>query len=363
MARTIQTLAILILMSETALAGPIVLDVYGKRDTQVFAKSVTKQGSPWGWVPELEVFVKVASSETDDVLVIQHYQNGKKWGPPQKCARGHYDEMDHVAEFSCKMGEDLASDKAGQFRAEIALKEVGANKTHDGIGSLAYSVQKYNCDNRHIKKRFAPSPCFVVNHDFRIGEAWLEETLPRGGYNHDEIDESAPSEAYLRMWIKIGATEPKLNLRCFYKDKVISKDGLNRGQSEIKYQEFPKANAPQQEVSWRKWWFALPDVAARPSKNGDNKRGFYLSENPGDYRCVATSDGDQVAELTFTVGTDGKVHHAPCLDESRRGAVNVSDRMHLIKVTHKKGFNLAYDANDYKTSPFYGKRWGKGCPP
>jgi hypothetical protein len=37
------------------------------------------------------------------------------------------------------------------------------------VGSLKYTVDKLNCDNRHVKKVFTPSPCFVVNHDFRIG--------------------------------------------------------------------------------------------------------------------------------------------------------------------------------------------------
>jgi hypothetical protein len=354
-----------LLLPTVASAGtPIVLDTYGKPDTQVVTRNISKQGSPWGWVAELSVFVKVDKTESDDVLVIQHREGGKAWGAPQKCALAYFDEIDHVAEFQCKMDEALAIDRAGKFSADIAYKQVGAGKTFDGIGSLKYSVRKYNCDNRHINKRFAPSPCFVVDHDFRIGETWLEETRPRHGDVVVELDDTQATEIYLRTWIKTGANEPsKMNLRCFYKDKVITKDGLNREQARVAYQEFPKANGPQHDVVWRKWWFALPDVFGRPPAKGEARSGHYLSQNPGDYRCVATSDGDQVAEFRFAVAADGRIQHAPCLDDTRVSAVTVSDRMHLIKATFKSGFNVPFDASAYKSKPFYGKSWMKGCPP
>jgi len=356
-----KVLLLVVMASGTALAGkPVVLDSYGKPDTQVLTRTVTKEGSPWGWVVEMAVFVKIDKTESDDVLVIQHLEGGKKWGAPQKCALAHFDELDHVAEFQCKMDEGLAINRAGKFSAEVAYKHVATGKTDDGIGSLKYSVLKYNCDNRHVKGKFVPSPCFVVDHDFRIGEAWLEETNPRTGEVVQELDDAAPTDVYLRAWIKTGSNEPKMNLRCTYKGKVITKDGLNREQTRIAYQEFPKANAPQHEVVWRKWWFAMPDVAGRPAKKGDEKRSFYLNQNPGDYRCTVTSDGDQVAELQFTVNADGKVNHA-CVDDTRPDAVTASERRHLIKATFKPDFNAKYDASAFKTAPFYGKKLGKSC--
>src|SRR4030095_7579351 len=91
---------VVLLSSEVAFAGkPVVLDFYGKPDTLVLTRTVTKEGSPWGWVAELSVFVKVDKTESDDVLVVQHHEGSKKWGAAQKCSLGNFDELDHVAEF------------------------------------------------------------------------------------------------------------------------------------------------------------------------------------------------------------------------------------------------------------------------
>jgi len=224
-------------------------------------------------------------------------------------------------------------------------------------------VFKYNCDNRHIKGKFVPSPCFVVDNDFRIGEAWLEETLPRTGDVVEELSDSEPTDMYLRFWIKTGYDEPKkMNLRCTFNGKVITKDGLNREQTRIAYKEFPKDNGPQHDVTWRKWWFAMPDIAGRPAKTGTEKRPFYISENAGDYRCVVTSDGDEVAEVQFTVAAGGKIDHK-CVDDTRVDAITASDRRHLVKVKFKSGFNVKHDASAFKTEAFYGKQLSTGCPP
>src|SRR5262249_13872786 len=347
-----------------AAGPPVVLDTYGNTDTQLVTRTVSKQGSPWGWVPELAVFVKVDKAETDDVLLVQHHEGGKAWGAPQKCKLSYFDELSHVAEFECKTDETLAINRAGKFSAEISYKQVGADKTVNNIGSLKYSVLKYNCDNRHINKKVAPSPCFGVDHDFRIGEAWLEETRPRHGDVVVELDDNQSTDIYLRTWIKTGLNEPKMNLRCFYKGKVISNTGENREQGRIAYQEFPKDNGPQHDVVWRKWWFDLVFVLGRPPSKGKPRTdAHYLSQNPGAYRCVATNDGDQVAEFNFSVGADGRIQHAPCIDDTRASAVTASERTHLVKVTFKPGFNAPFDASAYKTKPFYGKSWTKGCPP
>jgi len=358
-------LAPLLLFPRLSTGSPVVLDNHGKQETLVTSQSVQKDGWPWGWVPVVNLLVKVPGSESDDVLVLQHYQGATKWGPPQKCARGHYDAATQIAEFECRMDNSLAINKAGEFRVDVSYKNVATGKTQDGIGSLAYTVDKYDCDNRHQNKRFTPSPCFVVNHDFRIGEAWLEETVPtRGDYN-PEPDPTANNSVYLRVWIKTESrTDPKINLRCYFNAKVISSDGLNRGQTEISYQEFPKANAEPKTVMWRKWWFAIPNVSSRPPKEAKTKSDqFYLSDNPGNYRCVATSNGEQVAEVVFVVGADGNIQHAPCQDETRPSAVTTASRIHLVKVTFRPGFNARFNANAFKTKPLYGKRWIQGCPP
>ena len=335
---------------------PVVIDATNSFQSSISAYRVAKEGFPWGWVPEMTIIVKMDPMESDDVLLLQHLQGKKKWGSEQKCRLRHHWKPVGMGKFECRGAESMAVNKGGNFSVRITYKQGGVGKLHKDIDTLHYSVIKHKCDNRRVKGRWTPSSCYVVDHDFRIGEGWVTELTE---------DETTPTFILLRTWFKYSDKEPsRPEARCYLNGKKVAEAKRERKQKEITYRAVKKANGRGQRTTWARWYWRFYDLGARPPQKtvsiASYPNVFYLNKNPGDYTCVITADGDKLATLSFKVGADGKIVRPPCQGD---GTVRAPENVHLVKVAYGKGANIKYKARDYANKPLYGRKWSRGCPP
>jgi hypothetical protein len=337
--------------------APLVIDAFNRYHTSISTYRTVKEGFPWGWIPNVSIWIKFAGVESDDVLQLQHMQGRRKWGKPQKCRmRNHYKKVG-LAMFECRADEKMGLNKGGKFAIQVSYKQAAADKLHKKIETLSYKVIKYKCDNRHVKRRWKPSSCFVVDHDLRMGEAWIAE-VPK--------EDSAPVYIRMRTWFKYEDKAPnRPKLRCYLGDKKVAEASVERKQDEITYRFYKKARGKGQRVTWAKWYWHFYKMGTRePLKKISTVSYpdmYYLQKHPGVYRCVATADGDKLATLHFKVGDDGKIVDLPCQSSGKEATVRTLPRTHLIKVDYGKGANIKYDAKAFKKGPMWGRKWARGC--
>jgi hypothetical protein len=199
----------------------------------------------------------------------------------------------------------------------------------------------------------------VVDHDFRIGEAWMTEFA---------TDETTPHYILLRTWFKYADKEPhRPQAICYLAGKKVAQAKVERKQTDVTYRYLRRANDTGKRETWARWYWHFYDFATQPPAKKISTVSypnvFYVSKNPGDYKCVITADGDKIATISFTVGADGKIVRLPCQSGTAAGTVRTLDNVHLLKVEYPKKANTKYKARDFAKSPLYGRKWTKGCPP
>jgi hypothetical protein len=338
---------------------PVVIDATNSFQTAISADRTTKEGFPWGWIPQTSIIIKMDSIESDDVLVLQHFQGKKKWGSAQKCRLRTQWKSVGMANFQCKADEKMGINKGGKFSVKISYKQAALDKLHKNIDTMHYNVLKYKCDNRHVKRKWKPSSCYVVNHDFRMGEAWITEVAE---------DDTAPTLIQFRTWFKYSDKEPhRPKARCYLNDKKVAEAKIESKQKEITYRFYKKARGPGSRETWARWYWRFYDLGTQPPvktlSTVSYPNVFYISKNPGDYKCVVTADGDKIATMTFKVGDDGKIVRPSCQGQTADNTVRTLDNVHLINVEYGKGANIKYKAADFAKTPLFGRKWSKGCPP
>ncbi len=350
-----------LLLAPTIAQGnpPVVIDASNSFQTTINAYRVAREGFPWGWVPNVSIIVKMDPIESDDVLVLQHFRGKRKWGAVQKCRLRQHWKAVGLAQFACRGDEKMAVNATGKFSVSVSYKQGAADKLHKKIETLHYKVIKYKCDNRHVKRRWKPSSCFVVDHDFRIGEAWMTEL---------NTDATAPSYILLRTWFKYGDKGPyRPKARCYLAGKKVAEAKVERKQTEVTYRSIRRPNDSGTRKTWARWYWRFYDFATQPPTKTISTvsypKVFYVSKNPGSYTCVITADGDKIATISFEVGADGKVVRPPCQGDTAAATVRTLDNVHLLKVAYTKKANIKHKARDFAASPLYGRRWTKGCPP
>lgn len=333
---------------------PIALDKWGRYHVNIEPFMPTTNppmGKKVVWVPKVSLVFKVTSPESDDVVELQHYQGGRKWGPVQTCViqtsqmvkrRGPGGaEMGYsLVVPHCLMDEKLAISKTGTFSVEVSYKQTGMGKLHKKLATYTYQVKTYNSVWPGGK---APTKAYYVDHDFRMGEAWLY------------INSDGKLEIW--TWFKHDRKgEPLVRagrLRCFNGDKKIPFYESPTARTTVYHEHYSKP-LEHQKITWGLyyWWAARVDGIS-PAE--------WLKKNPGSYRCTLTQAGDIARELFFEVGADGAVKPAPC-EGSGAGQVRALDTEHLIKMTFKKNPDLKFDKAAFRKMGLYGQKWGKGCP-
>jgi hypothetical protein len=327
---------------------PLLYDALGKLGPVIKADRVIKEGFPWGWKPHAEFHLHYSSLEDDDVLELQHYKGRKKWGKAQKCKIHFQWKDDKLARFICQTPEDLATNKAGSYEIRVSLKQPGAGAVHKDIARFQYKVASHKCDNRHVKRRWKPSTCFTVDYDHHLGEAWLYEI---------HQDQHAPVHAGFTVWFKWEGSRPQdPKMRCYLGGKKIADFRFAKEYRTEEYRAYKKANQRNiKAIGWSKYTFFGDNLAFRKEAKSLSTvswpNRFYLNENPGEYRCTITHDGDMVRELFFSVDKEGKVVRPDC---KTKPALVTPPTSYPVKIVHKGG-GAKFNRRALKKGGNYGK--------
>ncbi|MBL4634003.1 MAG: hypothetical protein JKY56_09025, partial [Kofleriaceae bacterium] len=189
---------------------------------------------------------------------------------------------------------------------------------------------------------------FAVNLDHRLGEGWLTR-LGDG--------KRLGQEVRLSTWLKWDSQgEPRnVKMRCYKGSKKIGQFDSHM-RYDMKIVDYKKKGKDPARTTWGKFVFHVkPDFGkgmvkwAAPTGKDKNPAVFYLSENPGDYRCPVTFDGEVIREFTFKIA-DGALVEPSCATSS----VHAANQHHMLSVAIKKGLDPKFDTKAFATSAWFG---------
>lgn len=312
------------------------------------------------WSPKVRVVVRLADAKKDDVLEIQHMQGKKKLGAPQKCmpdGAPWKTDGTSLIKFNCPQAEDVKLTDAGAFAAALTYIQTGAGKRQEGFATLKYNVIKYRADAKPTK----PDMKFVVDYDFHIGDAWIyPEIKPSRIHAQYTHDPATPLRAVIHTWLKWEKQEPSEPvMRCYLGDKEVAQSNGGAGAAAT-YDFYKDAKSDSKKIGWTKYRFYFDKMVYQHTLDPRARANFgpmhVLADNPGDYTCKVTHQGDVIRVLKFTF-KDNDVVRSEC----EKNLVTFSPTA-LIQVTEMKG-DASFDKNAYKKFGFFNRtEWPAGCP-
>jgi len=358
MSRIRVLLAAVILLALGGVAGaedaPIALDIWGRYHVNIVPFVLpAAPGVKRSWVPKVSLVFKVTKPETDDVVELQHYKGGKKWGPVQKCqisrdamterrGKGGASMGYYLVTPTCMLDEKLATQDLGKFSVDVSYKQTGRGKVYPDLGKYQYEVKSYN--SGWLSKK-GPEKSFYVDHDFRMGEAWAYV--------------SGDGSVQIWTWFKYDRDGEQQvrggRMRCFSGDDQLSFMDNPTGRTTIDYDHYT-GNNKHDKVTWGLWYWYTGNVDGGVGAE-------WLAKHPGPMRCTLTQNGDISRELSFEVDADGKVKRPACQTADGPDQVRALPEEALLKMEFKKGADLPFDAKAYRSGGLYGRKWLPGCPP
>ncbi len=210
-----------------------------------------------------------------------------------------------------------AADRTVSFKSSNPYERL---KTKSTVGTGGYSFKITNQDTKEVlyqgkfkvsKFSTASRPQEKNKFDFFVEHDWL---LPFGmiGFDHDDLEIGGiPLE--VSVWLKGIVKADELEGRIVYKGQQIklAEDNIYKNKV-IDYDErtteFAAPFASQN--TWKRWLFQWHNF--RFDNNGNFQRdnypnAFYADKNPGEYTVKIYRNGSQIRELSFSIGTDGKI--------------------------------------------------------
>ncbi len=209
-----------------------------------------------------------------------------------------------------------AADRTVLFQSPSPYGGVFDTKSTNGTG--VYSFKITNQDTKEVlfqgkfkvgKYSRANRPQEKNKNDFYVEQDWL---APFGmiGFHHSDI-EIGGTTPEVSVWLNGLITADELEGRLFYKGQQIASTKDQNGGGASDYDERTAAYAPSfaQEKIWKRWLFVWNKF--RFDNNGgfnpDNyPNAHYADKNPGEYTVKIYHNGNQVRELNFSVGADGR---------------------------------------------------------
>lgn len=372
---------LLSIASSLAIAGsaygdttPRLIDTIGIFETEV-GLDISSSGKP-AWTPTYNFILEFDGYENDDVVLVQLKQGAKAIGKPAPCkARTFVKTIQarteapvlpvNLAYFDCDHPKEGAIAKAGTYSLELTYKQTLADKKH-ALGSLQFTVLEIKQGSQN-----KPFSTWTLSHDQRMPIATVEEHvnasvardpkdgLERAAFMHHEADRKAKqggSTYYtFEFWTK--AKDKPLNdvtMSCLLDGKKVAEPRYT-GSDNLEHWTFTGKKG-QEKTIWQRHQFQASQtyVWQEPDKAG---KMFVFAANPGEYRCVATSGGEMVKELFFTIGKDGTFVDSPC-----QAQLNTLRHVHVVRTKDGAVATAKVDAKA-GTRGFFGRvAWGAGCP-
>jgi len=313
----------------SAAAAPAALDAWG-RYVPAFDLKYKTQGKNMVYVPQGHFYFMVEGAESDDIITAQYFEGTKPMGEALKCPV----TVEDIAGSSAKLAvtHNCAPDldkhglsRAGKFKVKLGYRQTAAGKDSPSLAEYSFSTVGH--------AGAAGAKEFHVDYDFRLGEAWAHLTSD-GNLN-------------LFAWFKEGrdakTTASQGKMRCFLGDKKFEFSETTNSRWAHEYDDYAKAKGDPAKVRWTYQYF-FPAV-------GDTR--VWMKENPGDYRCVYTRNGEAERELFFAI-KDGAIAKPKC-QSGDKPLVAAPPSTTYIKQVVKKAQDLPYDAGAYGKAALFGK--------
>ena len=273
--------------------------------------------------------------------------------------------------FRCQAEKEFGISEAGQFGLKLTYKQTLQQKTHE-LATLMFNVVEVRRGSRN-----KPTITYRSDHDMRMSVATIEEGAG-GGWDtntmvapFNEAFAAASDElgfATFRAWFKNDKKNTRRKLRCFYGDKKVGESGDfgNTYSFWRRYKSgftgFGKKGEPDVNVRWEQAVFRANGLLFRRDPNwrkDEYADAHPMNENPGDYRCVITGDGDILKELHFTIGEDGNIQRPSCQDQSMKTMRHIT----LVRQVNEKVSTIDYDDSIGRKFGYFGNaKWAGDCP-
>lgn len=352
---------------------PVLLDTLGQYDTlvQAYGHPGTK-AKPTRWSAQLRFYVKYQDIAPDDTIMIEVFKDDKSLGKPTSCqSKPAYTLTEaHLAYYQCEAPSDRDFDKLFTTSGTHTIK-LTYKKPIEGIEFKDFASLRLQVIEAKQGAANSPSLKWQTDHDMKLAVSTIEEEIPHSTPSDGGI-RSAIELAYqkneaavtIRTWFKKDKGYHPTKIACLYNGKRIDEAEGMKG-SEYSSWTYLKQGSPEREdAQWTQYYYQL--FALHPRPNPDGSKGsysqpqFYLNENPGEYRCVITGDGDVMKELFFTVGPDGHLVKPACQLQSM-------NTLHTVTLLASKEHQLStvpYDKDIGKKWGYEGRvTWQNGCPP
>jgi hypothetical protein len=381
----------------TGIAGaqdkPVLVDSIGGFQTLVRALvvPVNRGGkSVNGWYPEASFVLKMDEIDSEDVVLLQWKLGAKKIGTPFTCKYLHHfkdlgldysqtvnkvaDKTLPLAFFTCALPRDRREKEAqtthGPFSLQLSFKKTLAGKTFERFATLVGEATKLMQGARNN-----PLPTWGNEFDAMVPIATLERFVSvsrnrDGDLRNAQISavghQLADPYVLIRTWFKHharGSRSPVGKMVCMHKEKKIAEAQCQDGRK-YNYYAYPKKGAQEYEhTTWERQDCQLYNLKWKPREEGRLERRaagflpvFYLSQNPGEYKCTLLGEGEVLREISFSVGEDGNVVKSPC-----QVAVELLPHVNLVSVVEKKPL-APLDRKASRQAFHRQVSWPKSCP-
>ena len=355
---------------------PVLIDTIGSLETKVLV--VARVARPMVWVPEPYLLVRFSGYESDDIIIMQVMDGGKAIGKPMRCGARFYFKKLGLSQFKCRPSKDFGLTETGVFKLKVTYRQTLVQQDHP-LAELTLPVLEL----KHGAKS-NPSFTFGDDLDASLNVSTIEETGGTG-FNHasselgfvgsgrsgaydkvfdsiitaHDLPESTPT-ALIRTWFKAGKNMIRTKIACLYNGKKVG-EAPDTSHDDRSIWSFTEGG--EMRAVWTRISYLLHMLIIRPRYSGlkiaPAGSVHYLSENPGEYRCVITGNGEILKELYFTIGKDGQIVKPECQAKSMKNLRQVT----LLRQVNKKLSFVPYDKAAGQKAGYYGNAvWAKGCP-
>lgn len=312
------------------------IDAWGRYVTAFQIHYRMVGGKTFTYVPKGDFQFMVKGAESDDRALVQFLLNGKPVGELLKCEvttemigqTGYH----WASAMNCMPDlEKFGVTKEGKWTAKVGYRQTSAGVDHKDLAEYTFEVKS------HVGASGGKE--FHIDQDFRMGESWLHL---RG--NGREIE--------LFTWFKVsndaetGANSGQVKMRCSVNGKQLEIHETTNSRFEYEFDDYKKKTGSPEKSRWQLNYF-FPPLDARA----------FFKENPGDYVCRITRNGELDRELHFTIGQDG-MPVKPACQLGDKPLVSAPETTTLIKTVMKNPQDAPFDAKAFDSKGLHGRKAG-----
>jgi hypothetical protein len=306
------------------------IDVWGRYVTAIDLQYRTGDKNTWSYVPKGDFLFLVKGPESDDMALVRYYLDDKPVGEELKCPitseKLQGSDLSYVSTYRCMPDlEKFGVSKPGKWKAVVGYRQTMEGTDHKDLATYAFVVAGHGGAGGTKE--------FHVEHDFRIGEAWVH--MKQDGSTFD-----------LFTWFKSSDDQAtalnrgSAKVRCKVGEEKLEFNQTTNSRREHEHDDYKGKDKVKSR--WQFNYF-FPDGSG----------GEFFKAHPGEYKCVLTRGGGVDRIFTFTVA-DGKPVKPAC-QTGDKPLVRAPESTTLVKVELKEAKDAAFDAKAFEKGALYGR--------